>query len=177
MKRSRYRDDPASSGHSLVLGVAAALAGIAIGVLIAHRMGGLKGIKARFKKRFGRGGGGVDLERLREFADEAFADEDDLGEDLLDTLEHDAHDAAAAALEEKVLAAFVTDELFRERPVDISAKDSAVVELTGWVRSKAERMRATAIARKVPGVITVVNELLVGDPETIDAGELTKSGE
>jgi hypothetical protein len=177
MRRSRHRDDAASSGPSLVLGVAAALAGIAIGVLITHRMGGLKGIKARFRKRFGRGGGGVDLERLREFADEAFADEDDLGEDLLDTLEHDAPDAAAAALEEKVLAAFVADELFRERPVDISARDAAVVELTGWVRSKAERMRATALARKVPGVITVVNELLVGDPDTIDAEDLAKSGE
>jgi hypothetical protein len=175
MRRSRHRDDADSSGHNLVLGLAAALAGIAIGVLIAHRMGGLKGIKARFRKRFGRGGGGVDLERLREFADEAFADEDDLGEDLLDTLEHEAHDAAAAALEERVLAVFISDEVFRERPVDITARDSAVVKLSGWVRSKAERMGATALARKVPGVVTVVNELLVGDPETIDAVDFAKT--
>jgi hypothetical protein len=164
MRRSRYRED--RSGRNLTVAIAAVLAGLALGALISHRLGGLEGIKSRVKKRFRRGG--LDLERLREFADEAFADEDDLGEERYESWEDDG----ATALEAKVLAAFLADETFRERPVDISARDSEIVELTGWVRTKAERMRATAVARKVPGVVTVVNELMVGDPETIDSEEL-----
>lgn len=172
MRRSRYREHRSESGRSLAVAIAAVLAGVALGVLISHRMGGLEGIKARVKKRFRRGG--LDLERLREFANEAFANEDDLGEERYEPWEDDG--GGAAALEAKVLAAFVADETLRDRPVDISADDSERVELTGWVRSKAERMRATAVARKVPGVVTVINQLLVGDPETIDAEALpTKS--
>ena len=125
MRRSRYREDRSDSGRSLAVAIAAVLAGVALGVLISHRMGGLEGIKARVKKRFRRGG--LDLERLREFADEAFADEDDLGEEPYEPWE----DEGGAALEGKVLAAFLADDIFRERPVDISARDSEVVELTG----------------------------------------------
>jgi hypothetical protein len=169
MRRSRYRED--RSGRNLAVAIAAVLAGVALGALISHRMGGLEGIKSRVKKRFRRSG--LDLERLREFADEAFADEDDLGEERFQAWE----DEGGAALEEKVLAAFLADETFRERPVDISARDSEVVELTGWVRSKAERMNATAVARKVKGVVTVINQLMVGDPETIDAEDLTSKSE
>jgi hypothetical protein len=168
MRRSRYRED--RSGRNLTVAIAAVLAGLALGALISHRLGGLEGIKSRVKKRFRRSG--LDLERLREFADEAFADEDDLGEEPYESWEDDG----ATALEAKVLAAFLADDTFRERPVDISARDSEVVELTGWVQSKAERMKATAVARKVKGVTTVINELMVGDPDTLDSEDLqTKS--
>jgi hypothetical protein len=64
-----------------------------------------------------------------------------------------------------VLKAFVADPVFRERAVDIGALEPSVIELSGWVLTKAERMRATAVAKGIPGVLTVVNELLVGDPD------------
>ena len=56
--------------------------------------------------------------------------------------------------------------------MDIGALEPSVIELSGWVLTKAERMRATAVARKVPGVVTVVNELLVGDPDAAEIPDI-----
>ena len=172
MPRTRYRDDSNSNGATIGAAIAGALAGIALGVLLSHKLGGVKGIRERLRGKFGKGSG-FDLDALRAMAGEAFADDplDDEYDD--DELEDDAADfEAAAVLEARVLAAFTGDAVFRERAVDIGAMDGAVIELSGWVQSTAERRRAAMLAREVPGVTMVLNELLVGDPETLDTTDL-----
>jgi BON domain len=174
MTRYRYRTNENSADAALAAGVAGALGGFAAGMLLAQKVGGLNGIRARLRRRFGRATRGhgeeSDLDILREFATDAFADDDDFDEFGEDELEDDAEaDAAAAALERRVLGAFLADPVFRERPVDIGAVDHAVIELAGWVQSADERARASTLARRVPGVATVVNDLRVGDPHTRDA--------
>jgi len=167
MSRHRSREAPHSNGSTLLAAVAGLLAGAAIGVLVAHRMGGVRGIKKHLRERFS---GGFDLDAVREMAGEAYEDEP-LGEEFEDDeLEMDAEEErAAAALEARVLEAFLADPALRERAVDISALDESVVELSGWVRTRAERRRAAEIARAVPGVSAVVNELFTGDPDIVPA--------
>jgi osmotically-inducible protein OsmY len=168
MSRHRSREASHSNGSTLLAAIAGVLAGAAIGVLVAHRLGGVRGIRKRFREQFG--GRGFDLDALREMAGEAYEDEP-LGEEFAeDELEMDeAEELAAAALESRVLAALLADPALRERAVDISALDESVVELSGWVRTRAERRRAAELARAVPGVSAVVNELFTGDPDTIPA--------
>jgi len=166
---ARYRDDSDTSGK-LIAAAVGAVAGLALGVLVAQKFGGFEGIRSRIRDRFGAGGPAagdedIDLDTLREFEGDTFADEA-LGEEFEDDeLADDEEDAETAALEARVLKAFVADPVFRERAVDIGALEPSVIELSGWVLTKAERMRATAVAKGIPGVLTVVNELLVGDPD------------
>jgi osmotically-inducible protein OsmY len=180
MSRHRKSEDR-SLAPVLAAAAAGALAGIAAGVILAQRLGGLAGIRARFKARFGAGARAsgkaqaFDLDALREFADEAFADDESLDEYDDDELEPDADEEAGEhTLEHRVLDAFVADPLFRERAVDIGAVDESVVELSGWVNTAEERERAGTLARGVPGVRTVVNELLVGDPDALSAEDLAR---
>jgi len=168
MTRRRI-DDSGHHGSTLLAALAGALAGVALGVLLADRLGGVRGIRRTLGERFA--GAGIDLDELREMAGDAFADEllDEYDEDELATDEAEA--AAAEALEARVLAAFTADPVLRERAVDISALDGGVIELSGWVRSARERRRAAELARGVAGVETVVNELFTGDPDAIPAAE------
>jgi len=175
MARTRVESD--SSGK-LIAAAVGAVAGLALGVLVAQKLGGLEGIRGRVRRRFGVATAGeeLDLDRLREFEGDTFADEP-LGEEFEDDeLADEEEDEEAAELEARVLAAFVADPVFRERAVDIGALEPSVIELSGWVATKAERMRATSIARNIPGVVTVVNELLVGDPDSVDIPDLAPRG-
>lgn len=65
------------------------------------------------------------------------------------------------ALEARVLAAFEEDEILGRRAVEISALGEGVVELTGWVHSTEEAVRAASVARAVPGVEMVLNRVTV----------------
>jgi len=172
---TRYREDSDSSG-TLIAAAVGAIAGVALGILVAQKFGGFEGMKARFRERFGSADpSGADeefhLEDFRESEGEAYAGEpfDDESED---DLGNDEDESAAEQLEQDVLEAFLADPVFRERAVDIGALEPSVIELSGWVATKAERMRATAVARKVPGVDTVINELLVGDPDSIEVPDI-----
>ena len=196
MPRYRIRYEEPSSGGAFTSLVLGALAGFAVGVLVAQKSGGIKGIAAGVKRRFA------------ELADEASAvdtaahpahdsafdealDEDELEDDLLDEddlveveelevdeLEDDAVAVGAEAdtddtgldvvLEEEVLEAFQADPTLRERAIDISAVGDAVIELSGWVDSDAESHLAAAVARRVPGVESVVNRLAVGNADTVE---------
>ena len=174
MSRSDASDESRTAGATFIAVAAGALLGIAVGLILSDRYGGLAGIRRRL--RLG-GDARATLAERRSMAGETFADtplddEDiDFGDDDFDD---DAEDAAAdLALERRVLAAFEHDVVLRERAVDISALDGSVIELSGWVRSPAERSRAADVARGVAGVGTIANELLVGDPETGDAADLT----
>jgi hypothetical protein len=176
MPRSDARDEHGHAGKLLAV-LGGALAGVAIGVLLADRFGGIAGIRRRLRHL---GDARAPLSDRRAMAGEAFhddpLDDDDLESDFEfddDELEDSDISAADADLESRVLAAFEGDAILRERAVDISAFDGSLIELSGWVRSPAERKRAAEVARGVAGVGTVANELQVGDPDTIDAADLS----
>ncbi len=67
-------------------------------------------------------------------------------------------------LEARVLEAFHHDPILRERAIDIGAIATGVIELTGWVHSDAEVEHAITIARGVPDVFHVVDQLTVRKP-------------
>jgi len=67
-------------------------------------------------------------------------------------------------LEARVLEAFHHDPVLRERAIDIGAIASGVIELTGWVHSDHEVEHAITIARGVPDVFHVVDQLAVRTP-------------
>jgi hypothetical protein len=181
----RYRDDKdEDSGSSSFLFLAAgALAGIAAGVYLAQRFGGVAGLTSRIRERFSAtsadpapplGDDEEDTETHhahRHFADDPYDDDVD---EIDDDAEGDSDDAgddesaddeifvsADEELEERVLETFVNDPILRERAIDIGAIDEATIELTGHVFSHAESDHAVVIARGTPGVQAVINQLTV----------------
>lgn len=175
MRRHRHVVSESHSNAPLIAAVAGGVAGVALGVLLAQKLGGVTGIRKRLRALLGKGGA-FDLNAMREFADEAFAGAEEFDYEWGEEEDEPASSEANEALEARVLAAFMADPILSLRAVDIGATSEAVIELAGWVNSKSERMRATAIARRVSGVETVVNELLVGDPDVIDSEELKQRG-
>ncbi len=65
-----------------------------------------------------------------------------------------------SAITAKVKAALATDSGVSAMHVHVTTA-LGVVELTGSVKSKAERNKAQALARTTPGVKSVTNKLLV----------------
>lgn len=150
MSPIRYRDESPSVGGTLASIVAGALAGFAVGVVVAQKMGGLSGIATRINRRFPDLDDGSDLHH-------------GYGEDDADDLDVDG----AAFLEEEVLDAFERDPVLSERAIDIASVGTGVIELSGWVHNEAESRRAEAVTRRVAGVEAVVNRLSSeDDPET-----------
>jgi hypothetical protein len=148
MPAFRYRQRrTASSG--LIFLAAGAAAGVAAGVFLAQRFGGVSGISTRLRDRFG-----GDAETLSpRYADEGYEGE-------LDEL-----DDSDEALEERVLEAYRNDPVLSERAIDIGAIGEGIIELTGYVHADDETTHAVTVARGVPGVETVVNRLAVRDEE------------
>ena len=62
-------------------------------------------------------------------------------------------------LEDAVLDAFLADGVLSERGVDIGAISPGIVEISGSVWTEEEADRAVSLARRIPGVETVVNRL------------------
>ena len=72
-----------------------------------------------------------------------------------------------AELEARVLETFRNDPILVDRPIDIGAIGTGIIELTGWVDAPDEIRHATTLTRGTNGVHTVVNRLLVkGAPAT-----------
>lgn len=165
MSPIRYRDDEPSLG-SVIAGLAVgALAGFTVGVIVAQKVGGISGIRTRLRSRFGAPGGEEHGAFLHEPEEYEGVSEDELEEDF---------GASDAALEEDVLEAFQDDAVLRERAIDIGAIGDGVIELTGFVDSEAESRHAGAVARRVPGVESVVNRLSVGDETDMDASDIER---
>ena len=174
MRRIRYRtrDEEPSSGAALATLTLGALAGFAVGVLLAQKAGGLSGIAARLRRRVAEL---TDEERGDEPARAAAhtaGEEEEEGEEEIEALvdEEEPEDeetlgATGAELEELVLDAFEDDAVLGERAIDISAASDGVIELTGWVDSAAEAEHAVDVARAVEGVQSVRSRLAVGDPD------------
>jgi BON domain len=66
-----------------------------------------------------------------------------------------------AELEARVLETFRNDPVLMDRPIDIGAIGTGIIELTGWVDAHSEIRHATTLTRGTIGVNTVVNRLLV----------------
>lgn len=150
MRRIRIREEQNSSRGLIFLAVGA-VAGVAAGMILTERMGGLSGITRRVRHRFG--------EAAEEFMARAIPYEED------DFDEMDYEPTEAEELEERVLEAFRNDPVLSERAVDIGALGSSTIELTGWVHEPDESTHAVTLARGTPGVETVVNRLVVRDED------------
>ena len=176
MSPYRYRDDDSSGGMTIMTVLLGAVAGFAVGMYVAQRSGGFRGLTERFTKgaggaergrHYGLAAEQFDFESEDEIEDEeegAYAssvdDEDFNGMD--DT--GDAGDGVPL-LEERVLEAFNNDPILAERAIDIGAMTAGIIELSGWVDSDDEAEHAMTVARGVPGVETVVNRLMIDDEE------------
>jgi hypothetical protein len=155
MSYLRFQDEDDSSTAGTVTSVLlGAVAGFAVGMFVAQRVGGFSGIANRMRR--GAEEAGERLGRHHAVADD-FADYDDYEDDELE--------AGGTELEERVLEAFRNDPILAERAVDIGGIGDATIELAGWVNSEEEAEHAVTIARGVPGVDTVVNRIAVGEEE------------
>lgn len=144
----RYRDTQSATSGALYLAVGA-LAGLAVGIAVAERIGGLAGLTTRVRGR---------LQRAVE-EDEGYAGYDYEAEESYDELDEEL--SPEEELEERVLETFRNDPVLSERAVDIGALSEGIIELTGWVHSHDEVQHALTLTRGVPGVDTVVNRLTV----------------
>lgn len=178
MSPIRFRDDESSTGTTVATVVLGALAGFAVGMYVAQRLGGFGGIATRLK----RAANGAAADRQFDFSDGEDYDEIvDESEDV-DSLRaahaeedfngmDDTGDFGAAEgdrtplLEERVLEAFTNDPILAERAIDIGSMGTGVIELSGWVDDDDEAEHAMTLARGVPGVETVLNRLMVDEEE------------
>lgn len=169
MATFRYRDEERTSSGILYM-AAGALAGVAAGVLIAQRFGGLSGVTARVRDRFAAAGRGGDVEPSARYSAERESLDDDDTLSAVRDYDEGAYAGEEAegddyVLEDRVLTAFRNDPILSERAVDIGAIGEGIIELTGWVHSDEEAEHAMTLTRGVPGVDTVVNRLAVRDAE------------
>lgn len=158
MSPFRYRDEESSSTGTILGVLAGAVAGFAVGVLVAQRVGGVSGLTSKLRRR---GGAARDQETIADRYAYGQNDDDleDYDEDEFETGEYDG------GLEENVLEAFRNDPLLSERAIDIGSISDGVIELAGWVEDDSEAQHAVTVARGVPGVDTVVNRIAIGDEE------------
>jgi len=160
--RIRVNDDDESSPNGLLLLAVGALGGLAAGVYLSQRFGGVAGLTSRLRSRLGvsskEGEDGYDHEEDEDLEEEAFV-------------------SANEELEERVLSAFTNDPTLRERAVDIGAVSEHTIELTGHVFTERELDYASVIARGVPGVETVVNRLSVRQDEQAEESDVVDETE
>jgi hypothetical protein len=162
MATIRYRDRDSGAAGAVYVAVGA-LAGLAAGVLLAQRYGGVSGIGARVRGSLAarRGEEREGDQRPTGYDVPEYDDEPLQGAGGRDSDDMDEGEM----LEERVLEAFRNDPILSERAVDIGAVGEAIIELTGWVHSEDEAHHAVTVTRGVPGVDTVVNRLEVREEE------------
>jgi hypothetical protein len=165
MSFPRFRDEDESSIAGTITPILlGAVAGFALGMIVAQRTGGFKGLAGKLRHR----GKPEDASTTPKVADDfaEFEDEDEIEEQEEPT-----------SLEENVLVAFQNDPILAERAIDIGGIGEATIELAGSVMTEQEAEHAVTIARGVPGVQTVLNRLTVGDEEERLAGHARKFDE
>jgi hypothetical protein len=163
-------DEP-ESGIGLVALAAGVVVGLAAGAYLADRLGGVAGIAERLR-------GGVRAAGRRTYrVGTGHAASGRAGHDGYDEIidESEFH-SADAELEERVLEAFNNDPTLAERAVDIGATGPSTIELSGWVYTRGEIEHAATIARGVPGVKTVVNQITLRADEQSEAANDALSG-
>src|SRR5215207_2515448 len=155
----RFEDDDSSVAGTVTSALLGAVAGFAVGMLVAQRVGGFSGLAESVRRR---GRKQVDAESS-ELAPSVADDFSEFDEDYDDELEDEG--VPNEGLEERVLEAFRNDPILSERAIDIGGIGEETIELAGWVNSEEEAEHAVVLARGVPGVETVVNRIAVGDVE------------
>lgn len=157
MSYLRFRDEDESSiAGTIAPVVLGALAGFAVGMIVAQRVGGFKGL--------------ADAVRRRGNPEEALASETPaVADDFADYVEYEDDEIEeqneSPGLEEHVLEAFRNDPILAERAIDIGGIGESTIELAGWVATEEEAEHAVTIARGVPGVQTVLNRIAIGEEE------------
>jgi hypothetical protein len=155
----RFEDDDESSlGGTITSALVGAVAGFAVGMLVAQRVGGFSGLVESVRRRR-RTGSDEDAAAAAPVVADDFSEFDDDYDELED------EGVPNEGLEERVLEAFRNDPILAERAIDIGGIGEETIELAGWVNSEEEADHAVVIARGVPGVETVVNRIAVGDVE------------
>src|SRR3954470_17783947 len=151
MSPFRYRDDDSSNGPAIAGVLLGALAGFAVGMFVAQRVGGFSGLAKRIKTARAKGGAegdlplAVDADAADDDLDESEYDEVDESEDIDEGVVASGDDGVPM-LEERVLEAFNNDPILAERAIDIGAVGAGIIELAGWVDDEAEAEHAMTIA-------------------------------
>jgi hypothetical protein len=170
MTRFRFREEESSTGTAVASAFIGAVAGFAVGMYVAQRVGGFGGLARRLRRKRraelaepaegSQAAGQFDeIEELDEA--EGYADSTrDEDEDF-----NGMDDTGTPILEERVLEAFNNDPILAERAIDIGSVGEGIIELAGWVETDDEAEHAMTVARGVPGVDTVVNRLLIEEEE------------
>lgn len=155
----RFQDEEESSVSGTVASVLlGAVAGFAVGMLVAQRVGGFSGLATRVRRGL--------PDRISELTGGMPGDVGDYQD--YDDYEDDELTMGAeegSELEERVLEAFRNDPILSERAVDIGGIGEDSIELAGWVNTEEEAEHAVVLARGVPGVGTVVNRIAIGEEE------------
>lgn len=189
MARLRFRRHRRSPNSTLLLLALGAVTGVALGVMLADRAGGLDGVKQRLK----RGRRSADdrpfddlVEEIPALKDTSYhrapvaSDRFDASNDVSPVASsHDAVPPDDSELEARVLEAFRNDPTLRGRAIDIGAIGDGIIELTGWVHSPAEVGHALTLARGVPDVAHVMDRLTIrgtdfsrmAPPDGLDASD------
>jgi hypothetical protein len=158
MSYLRFEDEDESSIAGTVTSVLlGAVAGFAVGMFVAQRVGGFSGLAAKVRR--GASDLGGQLGGSPAVADD-YADYDDYEDDELEETADEGSE-----LEERVLEAFRNDPILSERAIDIGGIGDDAIELAGWVNTEEEAEHAVVLARGVPGVTTVVNRIAIGEEE------------
>ena len=147
------RRNQGKNGSSQRLGAVllGALAGVAVGILLADR-GALAGLRRR-RTAVVEGDPPAMRARRTPLADAPLTA-------AKGTRRSTATDDQAV-LEARVLETFRNDPVLMDRPIDIGAIGTSIIELTGWVDAPDEVRRATTLTRGTIGVSTVLNRLMV----------------
>jgi hypothetical protein len=148
-RRNRLESGGGSRLSALLMG---AVAGVVVGMLLADR-----GVFAAGGLRRGRRPGSNDPDRAPTRRAPLTDDVRPITSDR--TPRRPADDEAE--LEARVLETFRNDPVLVDRPIDIGAIGTGIIELTGWVDAPHEVKHATTLTRGTIGVHTVVNRLLV----------------
>jgi hypothetical protein len=163
----RYRDE-GSTGTSVATVLLGAVAGFAVGMFVAQRVGGFEGLTKKLKGIRDAGDTGRRFDRAPDFIEDEIEDDGLFESEAVyggDEDDTPLADDGTPLLEERVLEAFNNDPILAERAVDIGALSDGTIELAGWVESDDEAEHAVVLARGVPGVITVVNRLMIDEEE------------
>jgi hypothetical protein len=165
MARLRFRGRRQANRGMMMLVALGAVTGVALGVVLAERTGGLDGLKSRVRELRRRRIGTDDPETMRLLP---AVHEDDAEPDTL--LSSGATGPDDEELEARVLEAFRNDPTLRGRAIDIGAIGDGIIELTGWVQSAAEVGHALTLARGVPDVAHVMDSLTIRGVESARVG-------
>ena len=165
------REEESNSTATVATILIGAVAGFAVGMYVAQRMGGFSGLASKLRPR--RKSGPHRPEKYYEAHDGDYLDDDESfdgldgddefldPDDSTDLAEDAASHSDVPILEERVLEAFVNDPVLSERAIDIGTTGPGDIELEGWVDDDTEAEHAVVIARGVPGVKSVANRLMV----------------